>query len=465
MEMPKLELPQRVAVKRSAFDRATITILLICLVGFGGLIWFQLRGPAVGRSNAAGGNLNADQLEQLALRLEDKNLAAAAAQAWSDYLAAAALPAEREAKIRAKMGRLQQSAGQYEEAVANYYRAETLAGANKNAIGEDVSIRVRDCFREMGRYGELAREVEERTSINAKSGELAGRQIVAEIGSEKITASDLDRMMQDELESMMRNSPGMSASQMDAMRQEAHKQFSKPEARAQMLQQFVLHRVLAREARERKLDQSPAYKARLIDQADDLLSAQLMMSVSQERATVTPEDVQRFYAANAKRYEIPARGSLAQIVCKSKEDAAKVIELLDGGATFEKLAQDRSTDGETKSRDGKLSDPILPTGDAVPGAGDDKELHAKLWNLKAGEYTKESCQVGDGWIVYQMTDKHEAKTPTLEQIRDRVEGDCRQARGKEVMQQFVDEMLRKYDVKIHGGAMAATSQPTNSKGS
>ncbi len=465
MEMPKLELPQRVAVKRSAFDQATITILLICLVGFGGLIWFQLRGPAIGRSNAAGGNLNAEQLEQLALRLEDKNLAAAAAEAWSDYLAAAALPAEREAKIRAKMGRLQQSAGQYEAAVANYYKAETLAGANKNAIGEDVSIRVRDCFREMGRYGELAREVEERTSINAKAGDLAGRQIVAEIGSEKITASDLDRMMQDELESMMRNSPGMSASQMDAMRQEAHQQFSKPEARAQMLQQFVLHRVLAREARERKLDQSPAYKARLVDQADDLLSAQLMMSISQERATVTPEDVQRFYEANKKRYETASYGTLLQIVCKTREDAEKVIELLDSGAKFKELAKERSVDEATKHDGGQLPEAIRSTGDTVPGAGDNKELHAKLWKLKPGEYTKESCQVRDQWHVYLMWGIKHGQTPPLEQIRDRVETDCRQARGKEVMQLFVDEMLRKYDVKIHGGAMAATSQPTNSKGS
>jgi peptidyl-prolyl cis-trans isomerase C len=256
----------------------------------------------------------------------------------------------------------------------------------------------------------------------------------------------------------------MSAGQMDAMRKEAHKQFSKPEARAQLLQQMVLHRVLAREARDRKLDQSPDYKARLVDQADNLLASQLMSAVASERATVTPEDVQRFYAANAKRYETPARGTLARIVCETKEDAAKVIELLDGGASFEKLAQDRSTDPETKQQGGKLDEPILPAGDEVPGAGDHKELHAKLWKLEAGDYTKESCQVDDEWHVYRMVDKQPARTPTLDQIRDRVEADCRAARRNEVMQQFVDEMLRKYDVKFHGGALAAATQPADAKG-
>lgn len=461
MEKPNLTIPQRAAAPRPLLDGRTILFAGLIIVWLGVMAWQQYRGPArpSGVSTSGASSLSQADLEQLALRLEDKNLAAAAADTWNDYLVAAPLAPEREAQIRVRMGRLQQQAGRYEQAVASFYRAEALAGSNKSALGDDFSVRIRDCFREMGRYGELSREVEERTSIADNKGDLAGRQIVAEIGPEKITTADFDRMLRDEVETMIRSSPGMSPDQVQQMRKMAADQLGKPEARGQILQQIVMQRVLAREARDRKIDQDAAYRDRLVHEADSLLATALTNKVVEERATITPADIERFYAANRARYETPANGQLAQIVCGSKEDAAKVVELLDGGANFEKLAQDRSKDADTKSAAGRLRDPIRPTGDEVPGVGPDKDLHAKLWNLKSGEYTKDSCQVADNWIVYKMVDKQEAKTPKLDEIRDRVDSDCRQARRGEILQQYVQELFTKYDVKLHRGAVAATSQP------
>jgi len=461
MDRPNLQIPQRAAVSRPLFDGRTLLFAVLIAAGFGLLAWQHARRPAGSASPAPGSatTLAPADLEQLALRLEDKNLFSAAADAWSDYLAAAAVPPAREAQIRVRMGRLLQQAGKQEQAVASFYRAEALAGADKSVLGEDFAVRIRDCFRDMGRYGELSREVEERTSIASNAGNLAGRQLVAEIGPEKITTADLDQMLRDEVESMIRTTPGMSPDQMQQMRKMANEQLGKPEARAQVLQQIVMQRVLAKEARAQKVDQDAAYRDRLVHEADALLATSLTNRIAEQRASVTPADVERFYEANKQRYETPARGQLARIVCGSKADADKVIELLDGGAKFEKLAQDRSKDADTKSAGGRLRDPIRPAGDEVPGVGPIKELHARLWKLKSGEYTKDSCQVGDDWIVYQMVDKQDASVPKLDEIRERVESECRQARRGEVLQQYVQELFTKYDVKLHRGAVAATSQP------
>ena len=461
MDKPNLQIPQRAAASRPLFDGRTVLFVLLIAAGFGTLAWLHVRQPArsAAVSATAGSALSPADLEQLALRLEDKNLSAAAADTWNDFLAASPVPPAREAQIRVRMGRLLQQAGRHEQAVASFYRAEALAGADKSVLGEDFAVRIRDCFREMGRYGELSREVEERTSIAGNTGDLAGRQLVAEIGPEKITTADLDQMLRDEVESMLRASPGMSPDQAQQMRKMANDQLGKPEARAQVLQQIVMQRVLAKEARAEKVDQDAAYRDRLVREADALLASALTNRVAEQRASITDADIERFYAANKQRYETPARGQLAQIVCGSKEDAAKVIELLDGGAKFEKLAQDRSNDADTKSNGGRLRNPIRADGNDVPGVGENKDLHAKLWNLKSGEYTKDSCQVGDAWIVYLMVDKQDANTPKLADIRDRVESDCRQARRSEILKQYVQELFTKYDVKLHRGAVAATSQP------
>lgn len=459
MDRPNLELPQRVAVARPILDRRGVFFLAVSLAGFASLAWLITRQRPGGASIAAapGGTLSATALERVAMRLEDKNLPSAAAEAWSEYLRVSGATEEQRTRVHLRIGRLMQSAGRFEEAIDHYYRAEALAGDRKELLGEDLPLRIRDCFRELGRYGELAREVAERASIDAKPGDLSGRQVVAEIGPEKITVADLDRMVSDEIESMAAAAMGASPEQVARMRREAAQQLGRPETRTQLLQQVVMRRVLAREARERKLDQSAAYRERLARQSDALLADELTRQIAAERATVTPQDVERYFAANAKRYESKAEGRLARIVCASRDDAQKVVELLDGGAAFDKLAKEKSADAATRAAGGLLEEPIRGDDAVVPGVGEDPDLHKRLWALAAGEYTRDPIEVDGAWHVYHMASKRDARLPTLQEIREQVEADCRQARRNEVLMQYVQEVARRHAVSFNPAAV--TSRP------
>jgi peptidyl-prolyl cis-trans isomerase C len=468
MDKPNLELPRRVAVSRPIFDRRSTFFLVLGAAAFAALMWVQLRtrsAPGAHRTPSASvaGGLSADALERLALRLEDKNLSAAAVETWRDWLAASGAQGANAARVYARMGRLLSDAGRHDEAVACYYRAEMLAPGDEEAVGRDLAKRVRDSFAAMGRYAELAREVAQRASIQPGAAALSGRQVVARIGDEEITAADLERLIADELDQALAGVPAANAADSDAARRRAHEQFSSPEARMRFLQQVITRRVLADEARRRGLDQDEAYRRRLVGDAESLLASHLAARIVAERAVVTPQDVERYYEANKSRYATPATADIARIVCTGRSDAKEVIAALDDGADFADLVKERSIDDETKSRGGRLPEPLAgpdgPGADLVPGVGRNRELHGMIWGLKPGEYLKEPVQVGGRWHVYKMMAKRRERTPPLDEVRRRVEADCEQARREEVLHAFVGELFERHRVRLNPAA--ATTRPAS----
>lgn len=463
MEKPRLELPRAAAPSRPVFDRRSTFFFLAGLLAFAALAWLTIRS---GRSTHAGAPavaapLSAEQLEKLALRLEDKNLAQTAAETWIEYLDAAAPPADAAAKIHARIGRLLIDAGRYESAIAHLYRAEALSGRRDDA---EIAMRLRECFQKMGRHAELAREIAERTSITKQPEELSGRQIIAEIGDEKITAADFDRMVRDEVEVMVRGMAEQNPSRAEQMRAALQQQMTRPDARERTLRQIVLRRVLSSEAREKRLDQSPEYRERLAAEAEMLLAQQVMSGVIAERATPTPQDVERYYETNGEQYVTPASGRIARIVCKTKDDADKVLELLREGAEFATLAKNRSTDAATRESGGLVEGELSPSRDAVPGIGDNAELRDKLWALDPGRHLAEPIETPDGWMVLQLHARTPSRTPSLDEIRDRVEADCAAARRDEVLRQYVDELFRKHRVRLHAQGLTPATQPTTRPG-
>ncbi|MFO0972417.1 MAG: peptidyl-prolyl cis-trans isomerase [Phycisphaerae bacterium] len=456
MERPNLELPQRVAVSRPIFDRRSGFFFACGLIAVAGLGWLGWRGrPAAMGGGGAAVEPGGVDAEALALRLEDKNLHNAAAEAWREHLRATRPAPEQAARLEVRIGKLLQRAGRHEEALAAFYRAEALAGGKADGLGDDLGMLIRESFQRMGRYSELAREVAQRASISGNPTGLTGQQIVAQIGDEKITRADFERMVQEEIESVIATMPGSSAARPDEVRRRVHEQYAQPQAQAQLLQHLVGRRVLAAEARRRKLDEDAAYRVRLAGEADSILSGQLTARIAQDRGGVTPEDVQRYFDANRSRYETAARGRLARIVCADEAAAREVVAALKGGAEFATLAKEKSIDPSAKETGGELEEPIGAKGERVPGVGADGALRARLWALEVGGVS-EPCRVSGQWHVYKMMEKQAAHLPEFAAVRATVEADCAAARRDEVLQQYVKELFDSYRVRLNVEALATT---------
>ena len=106
--------------------------------------------------------------------------------------------------------------------------------------------------------------------------------------------------------------------------------------------------------------------------------------------------------------EVKAR----HILVKTKEEAVAIIKELDGGADFEKLANEKTNDPSGKTTGGDLG--YFGPGQMVP------EFEKAAFALDVGAYTKEPVQTQFGWHVIKVEDKRAQQPPAFEQVKDEI---------------------------------------------
>ena len=99
------------------------------------------------------------------------------------------------------------------------------------------------------------------------------------------------------------------------------------------------------------------------------------------------------------------------ILVKTKEEATDIIKQLDGGAKFEDIAKEKSSDGSA-GQGGDLG--WFGPGQMVP------EFEKAAFALEVGSYTKEPVQTQFGWHVIKVEDKRAKQPPAFEQVKDQV---------------------------------------------
>ena len=99
------------------------------------------------------------------------------------------------------------------------------------------------------------------------------------------------------------------------------------------------------------------------------------------------------------------------ILVKTKEEATAIIKQLDGGAKFEDIAKEKSSDGSA-AQGGDLG--WFGPGQMVP------EFEKAAFALEVGAYTKEPVQTQFGWHVIKVEDKRAQQPPAFEQVKDQI---------------------------------------------
>ncbi len=449
---PHLELPENPPPPRVLRTPPFVIAMLVIIVGMQMRnAYFSTRPIPTGSSTA-----NSEDLTALAQKLEDRNLPIAAIGVWNEYLTTANLPAPDQAKIHYRIGKLHQQADQHQPAIASFYRAESLLADSDDDLARNIARHVRESFQKLGQYADLSREIAQRTDL-AQNTTVDDRQVVAQIADDKITIAEFDRMLTGQIDQLIAMQPGLSATDAATLRKRMHEQFNDPDAKAAELQQLIAHRVLATEARTKDLHQSPAYREQLADFSDRLLATRMMLDEVSRRATVTPQDIQRFYEANKSRYTGNPDVTIAHIVTQTEDEALDVIALAQSGADFADLAQRRSIDETTKDNAGLLDGNVTENSAVVPGLGPNPEAQQRILNTAVDTVVKQPVKSDKGWHVYKIIKRSDPVPPPLEDIQDQVALDTRQARQTEVTQQYLRELFETHNVRFYPNAFKTTA--------
>ncbi len=280
-------------------------LLIVLILVLAGLTIFNITLTLKKQNSqtASDSLLTPSQAKELAAQLSSRNLYARAAKVWQDYLSSSVLTDSERAKTLYEIGTLFEKAGSYDQAIEYYYRSEMTARLDE--LKAQINTHIQDCFENLNMYSALRYELMDRT--NFKSSEQSGSKIVAEIGAEKITAADLDALIELAINNQLAPVSGlMSAEQFKQQKDKMLEQYKTPEAKTQFIQSWLTQEVLYRQAIEQGLMDDQGAKKLIKEITREVLSQQLVNKEMASKINVTDTDLQTYYQANKNKFMQPS---------------------------------------------------------------------------------------------------------------------------------------------------------------
>jgi hypothetical protein len=282
-------------------NRIAVSILAVVIaVALAGAIFFLANGKRRPRSTASSG-LSGKKIEELALKFESQKLSGAAARAWAEYLESARPRGEDAARIWFRIGKDYQDSGDYERALEGYYRSEAIAKLAD--LEDEISRRTAECLEGLGKFAALNYELESRTAV-AKSDSTGGGEVLAEVGTWKITRADLDRMIEDEIDMQLSQLAGsLTPEERRAQKQKLLDNVLKQGERDKWLQRFIAEEMLYRRAREENLTEDPGFKALTRNLERKILAQKLLDEEFAKEIKIGPEELKAYYDAHKDEFK------------------------------------------------------------------------------------------------------------------------------------------------------------------
>ena len=222
--------------------------------------------------------------------------------------------------------------------------------------------------------------------------------------------------------------------------------------RSLIIDALINMKLLAKAARDAKLDQTPEFEARR-----HFIELQALRNAYVQDVIVgslTPEELQAGYESVVVAQHKPQEQVRARhILVESKEEAEKIIADLKGGAAFEELAkQSKDPSGQNGGDLGYFG-----RGQMVP------PFEQAVFALDVGAITEEPVQSQFGWHVIKLEEKRMSTPPALAEV----EGELRNhlLRGK--FESAMAALRDKYEVEIvappgaTGGGSPAAAPPAS----
>lgn len=177
----------------------------------------------------------------------------------------------------------------------------------------------------------------------------------------------------------------------------------------QVLDEVIDQKLLAAEAARRKLDDDPLVKRRIAAARERILGDALIAAETEHAASDSA--VQALYDEQARLSKQTDEVHAQQILAASQADADAAKKQVAGGAAFDAVALQRSTDPATRYNGGDLGYVTL---DAMPQPYAEALAGAKPGDL-VGPFRTDA-----GWVVLKLDDRRPEKPLSMEEARPQI---------------------------------------------
>ena len=230
---------------------------------------------------AGGGEVPGDDWEarvKRAVDLQTNKLYAAAIEEFVPLVDNPAVPKTKRANYAYSIGEMyQDQLGDYQNAAAYLIRARSLDP--RPALDTRIGRRLVECFENLGRSFDAARQLANYTAGDDKQKAPAGELVVARIGEREITLSEVERELQ-------KLPAGMQG------------EFSTPGKKIEFVRQYVGMELLYKSALRRGIDRQPELQQNYADLKKQIVLEQMLKIEILDKIEPTDVDLDVFYRAH-----------------------------------------------------------------------------------------------------------------------------------------------------------------------
>lgn len=176
-----------------------------------------------------------------------------------------------------------------------------------------------------------------------------------------------------------------------------------------VLDQLVDQKLMAQEALSRRLDKGAAAERRLEVARERILGNLLVESLV--ASEVTEDSIESMYKEQVALQQEDDEVSIAHILVETEEDARRLYDEIQNGASFESLVVSDSVDSTTRMENGDLGY-VSPNNMADP-------FPVVIANTGVGEVS-EPFLSADGWHILKVKDRRTSPPKTRAEMRPEI---------------------------------------------
>ena len=231
-----------------------------------------------------------------------------------------------------------------------------------------------------------------------------------------------------------------------------------PQQRTSLVREILMKKSVVAKARKDGFDRRPEIKEQLSYVFDNFISQEYLVKVVTAGVTVPEEDLKKYYRGHEKDFLLPEQIKVRHILIASLNDAKPdekekarsraeaILQRLNNGEDFARLAGEFSEDQNSASKGGELASITL-------GKTNSDEFEKAAFALKTGQ-TSGIIATTYGFHIIKMDEHLEKRTAPFGEARDYIYNKLKAELEQKKAQEFVEQAVKDAGMELNGDKTA-----------
>lgn len=150
-------------------------------------------------------------------------------------------------------------------------------------------------------------------------------------------------------------------------------------------------------------------------------------------------DAESYYNENKDQFNVPEQVKASHILVKDEAKAKELIEKLNKGEDFAKLAKENSEDPGSKDKGGELG--LFSKDMMVPAFSD------AAFAMKVGDISTEPVKTDFGYHIIKVEDHQQAHQQTFDEVKKQIEDQLAQDEVAQKLQKLMDKLKKETKIE------------------